>query len=214
MVIINLLKKKYYLNKYSLFSNLLIPLILSGCGSTMNQKITELHLTSDSETNYISCSGRGELHSKGEYKGKLKFTYFSQNDSTVIQFRDFMGRKTLIMWIEKDNVNAWDILKNRQYYNDEIMSTFPIINRLNPTEFTKLLWGESPIITDESILGTPENGTIEISINKGDSTQEELVDKVIFKEKLHNSSVTLSIVKRTLNQDKIELGNLWKMKPS
>jgi len=94
------------------------------------------------------------------------------------------------------------------------MSTFPIINRLNPTEFTKLLWGESPIITDESILGTPENGTIEISINKGDSTQEELVDKVIFKEKLHNSSVTLSIVKRTLNQDKIELGNLWKMKPS
>ena len=213
-MIINLSKKNYCLNKSLFFSSLLITIILSGCSSTINQKNIDAQIPPAIETSYMSCSGKGELHSTGGYKGKLKFTYFSQNDSTVIQFRDFMGRKTLIMWIEKDNVNAWDILKNRQYYYDEIMSTFPIINRLDPEEFTKLLWGKTPIISEKNIIGSTENGSIEISIHKVDLTHSELVDKVIFKETLHNSSVTLTIAKRTLSEEKIELGNLWKMKPS
>lgn len=212
-MIIRPLKQKYYLNKFRLFLVLLLVIVWSGCSSTHVQKITKKSSTSIPETKYKSCSGSGQLQAFGHYKGKLKFTYYSQNDSTIIQFKDFMGRKTLIMWLEKDQVTAWDILKNRKYYHNEIITSFPILNRLKPEAFTKLLWGESPNISENILIENVENETIEISINEVDLAHSEKGDQIIFKDKLHNSEVKLSIVKRTLSNNEITLDPFWKMKP-
>ena len=63
------------------------------------------------QNSYISCTGSGKIDSKGPFSGELKFKYMSQNDSSFMQFKDFLGRKALLMWLTPDEVIAWNILK-------------------------------------------------------------------------------------------------------
>ena len=49
------------------------------------------------KSEYKQCRGKGQLISKGELQGKLTFFFTVINDSTYIQFRDFLGRQTLYL---------------------------------------------------------------------------------------------------------------------
>ena len=54
--------------------------------------------------NYNSCEGKGFIVSKGEMHGKLYFSFKSQRDSTFIDFSDFLGRKTILMWVTPEKL--------------------------------------------------------------------------------------------------------------
>ena len=58
--------------------------VFAGCST----KLKDLQISYDTisyedlSTKYISCTGRGIISSIGNYKGKLSFSFLSQNDSS------------------------------------------------------------------------------------------------------------------------------------
>ena len=65
---------------------------------------------------YKSCMGKGVIDSKGNINAKLYFSFKSQRDSTFIEFSDFMGRKTILMWVDPKKFTVRDLINNK-YYN-------------------------------------------------------------------------------------------------
>ena len=65
--------------------------VFAGCSSRLKD-IQISHDTNSYEelsAKHISCSGRGIISSIGNYKGKLSFSFLSQNDSSFFNFRIF-----------------------------------------------------------------------------------------------------------------------------
>ena len=47
--------------------------------------------------------------------GKLYFSFKSQRDSTFIDFSDFLGRKTILMWVDPKKITVRDLINNKYY---------------------------------------------------------------------------------------------------
>jgi hypothetical protein len=209
-------KIKHLKTKYLIRITLvLIVLGFFGCASNIIQKDLEVAQSNNLDTDYVSCSGSGKLKSKGQYKGKLNFTFISQNDSTLIQFRDIMGRKTLMMWIEPENLTAWNILENQQYQQSDIIAFFPFLNFLQPIDLTHFFWGESAKLdTAKLLVSLDENIHIEIKMNTKKPNSDLKMNQVIFREKTNASEVNLTIHKRTFSEVQINLNTYWAFQTS
>ena len=84
-------------------------LTLFNCAST-NKELTNLSgdIIFDQAK---SCTGRGLISSVGNFSGNLTFSFMSQNDSSFCQFQDFLGRKVLLLWLTRDSIDAWNLIK-------------------------------------------------------------------------------------------------------
>ena len=209
-------KIKHLKTKYLIRITLvLIVLGFFGCASNIIQKDLELIKSKNLHTDYVSCSGSGKLKSKGQYKGKLNFTFISQNDSTLIQFRDIMGRKTLMMWIEPENLTAWNILENQPYQQTDIIEFFPFLNFLHPIDLTRFFWGEAAKLdTAKLLVSLDENIQIEIKMSTQKTNSDLKMNQVTFWEKTNASEVNLTIHKRTFSEVQINLNTYWAFQPS
>ena len=74
--------------------------------------------------NYSSCEGKGFIVSKGEMHGKLFFSFKSQRDSTFIDFSDFLGRKTILMWVTPEKITVRDLINNKYYSYNQVVNFF------------------------------------------------------------------------------------------
>jgi hypothetical protein len=209
-------KIKHLKTKYLIRITLvLIVLGFFGCASNIIQKDLEVAQSNNLDTDYVSCSGSGKLKSKGQYKGKLNFTFISQNDSTLIQFRDIMGRKTLMMWIEPENLTAWNILENQPYQQTDIIEFFPFLNFLHPIDLTRFFWGGSAKLdTAKLLVSLDENIQIEIKMSTQKTNSDLKMNQVTFWEKTNASEVNLTIHKRTFSEVQINLNTYWAFQPS
>lgn len=93
---------------------------------------------------FDSCRGQGIFYAAGELRGNLNFDFTARGDSTFIQFRDLLGRRTLFVRTRGSNIWAWDMIHNERYERDGIMHILPFTELLKPDEFTRLLWGSIP----------------------------------------------------------------------
>ena len=98
----------------------------------------------DLKSEYKQCRGRGQLISKGTLRGKLTFFFTVRDDSTYIQFRDFLGRRTLYLQFLGNEVYAWDILQDKWFLTSQIQSKYPFLIVLEPTDLTRYFWGIDP----------------------------------------------------------------------
>ena len=165
----------------------------------------------DLSIKYISCSGRGIISSVGNYKGKLSFSFLSQNDSSFFQFQDFLGRKVLLMWLTPNSANAWNILENKRYNYDHIKDYFPLLSVVDPISITKFLWGHESIYEDDDfkVMGGEVN---ELSITFEKSNENEnLIDKAIFKDITNRKEVAIILKSRVHSDEYIDLEKIWKM---
>ena len=161
--------------------------------------------------NYISCSGRGIISSIGNYKGKLSFSFLSQNDSSFFQFQDFLGRKVLLMWLTPNSANAWNILENKRYNYDHIKDYFPLLSVVDPISITRFLWGHESIYdaNDFKVIGEAAN---ELSITYEKSNESvDLIDKAIFKDITNRKEVAIILKSRVHSDEYIDLEKIWKM---
>ena len=180
-------------------------------------KLKDLQINHDAisyeelSTKYISCSGRGIISSIGNYKGKLSFSFLSQNDSSFFQFQDFLGRKVLLMWLTPNSANAWNILENKRYDYDHIKDYFPLLSVVDPISITRFLWGHESIYdaNDFKVIGEAAN---ELSITYEKSNERvDLIDKAIFKDITNRKEVAIILKSRVHSDEYIDLEKIWKM---
>ena len=187
--------------------------VVSGCSAKLKDFQINYDTISYEElsTKYISCSGRGIISSIGNYKGKLSFSFLSQNDSSFFQFQDFLGRKVLLMWLTPNSANAWNILENKRYNYDHIKDYFPLLSAVDPISITRFLWGHESIYdaNDFKVIGERAN---ELSITYEKSNESvDLIDKAIFKDITNRKEVAIILKSRVHSDEYIDLEKIWKM---
>ena len=187
--------------------------VVTGCSAKLKDFQINYDTISYEElsTKYISCSGRGIISSIGNYKGKLSFSFLSQNDSSFFQFQDFLGRKVLLMWLTPNSANAWNILENKRYNYDHIKDYFPLLSVVDPISITRFLWGHESIYdaNDFKVIG---EGANELSITYEKSNESvDLIDKVIFKDITNRKEVAIILKSRVHSDEYIDLEKIWKM---
>ena len=187
--------------------------VFTGCFS----RLKDIHISHDTNSyeelsaKHISCSGRGIISSIGNYKGKLSFSFLSQNDSSFFQFQDFLGRKVLLMWLTPNSANAWNILENKRYNYDHIKDYFPLLSVVDPISITRFLWGHESIYdaNDFKVIGEAAN---ELSITYEKSNESvDLIDKAIFKDITNRKEVAIILKSRVHSDEYIDLEKIWKM---
>ena len=187
--------------------------VVTGCSAKLKDFQINYDTISYEElsTKYISCSGRGIISSIGNYKGKLSFSFLSQNDSSFFQFQDFLGRKVLLMWLTPNSANAWNILENKRYNYDHIKDYFPLLSVVDPISITRFLWGHESIYdaNDFKVIG---RGANELSITYEKSNESvDLIDKAIFKDITNRKEVAIILKSRVHSDEDIDLEKIWKM---
>ena len=191
----------------------LFLLFISACSTSIKNIQDDISVLSYEELsrNYVSCSGHGNISSIGNFKGKLSFSFLSQNDSSFFQFQDLLGRKVLLMWLTPNSANAWNILENKRYNYSLIKDFFPLLSVVDPINITKFLWGHESVYKAEDfmILGGETN---ELSITFEKSNQKEnLINKAIFKDGTNRQEVAILLKSRVHSDDFIDLGKIWKL---
>ena len=143
------------------------------------------------------CRGKGYVVSRGNINGRLSFTFTSTKESTYIEFRDLIGRKTLFLTLSKNTINAWDIRNNRSYDQESLVISFPFFELIKPNDLINFLWGKMPkTFTDsDNILNNKiNNGQIQFS-----SQQTEngiLINSVSFNFEEENEAIDLFVESR------------------
>ena len=168
-------------------------------------------LYNESSNNYVSCSGYGSISSIGSYKGKLSFSFMSQNDSSFLQFQDFLGRKVLLMWFTPNSANAWNILENKRYDFALIKDLFPLLSVVDPINITKFLWGKESVYNaaDFTVLAE-ESSNLSITFEKS-SQKEALINKAIFRDLTNRQEIAILLKSRVHSYDYIDLDKIWKL---
>ena len=171
-------------------------MLFVGC-STPPDPILNDYITSNL-SNKDFCRGNGYILSKGKFDGWLNFRFSASRNTTYIQFRDIIGRKTLFLIISNNDIDAWDMRNNRRYNKASIFLTLPLFEIIEPNELRTFLWGNIPsIFTDVNNIKTQPNklnGQLQFK-----SVQTEfgaLVNNISFKINEENTQITLEIIER------------------
>lgn len=129
----------------------------------------------------------------------MNFTFSSSRDTAYVQFKDFIGRKTLFLIIEQGNLSAWDMQKNLRYSRESILLLLPFFELIDPKDLIKFLWGEIPSsFSDiEKIKLKPKKLNGDIQFKTGLTEYGILVNSVSFRLEDENAKINFI----TLNRD-------------
>ena len=120
-----------------------------------------------------------------------------------------------MMWIEPENLTAWNILENQPYQQTDIIEFFPFLNFLHPIDLTRFFWGEAAKLdTAKLLVSLDENIQIEIKMSTQKTNSDLKMNQVTFWEKTNASEVNLTIHKRTFSEVQINLNTYWAFQPS
>ena len=189
------------------FFIILIVIIFNGC---IKQPVIIpeeiIDLTYDElKTNYKSCIGKGIMMAKGEHPWKLNYSFFTQNDSSFIQFRDVFGRRVLFVQALPSAVKLWDMQKNIQYYPEQNNSV-PILDLVDSYDIAQILWGEIPVrFTENTIDSGFERDSNVVNFNLSGTKLGMVLDKVTFNIDSANTIIDFKISDREYGKFSQEL---------
>ena len=191
----------------------LLVFFLVNCSATRKKISNNISKISYHElsNNYVSCSGYGNISSIGNYKGKLSFNFMSQNDSSFVQFQDFLGRKILLMWLTPNSANAWNILEDKKYDFSLIKDFFPLLSIVEPISITKFLWGEESVYnSDDFKVLRLDSDNLSITFEKS-SQKDSLINKAIFKDTTNRQEIEILLKSRVHSNEFIDFDKIWKL---
>lgn len=150
------------------------------------------------KSEYKQCRGKGQLISKGELQGKLTFYFTVMNDSTYIQFRDFLGRRTLYLQLLGNEVYAWDILQDKWFLTTQIQSQYPFLIVLEPTDLTRYFWGIDPQLRRKEYQKDFmfDHKSISISFQTKPGAVGSMVSKAMFQINDNQNQIEIEIEER------------------
>lgn len=156
--------------------------------------------------NYKSCEGKGFVVSKGEIHGKLFFSFKSQRDSTFIDFSDFLGRKTILMWIAPEKITVRDLINNKYYSYDQVVNIFPFLSVLDTQNITEVVWGARPVYT-KSIKKYKK----EMSHNLNYKFKQKQLSNLYYNDRKFGDTFEVEFKSRQWSKNHINMKKLWKM---
>ena len=192
------LEKRHTLN--SKFILMLTPILIHGCASLSNQPIAnkgDMKVYPDlNQKKY--CRGNGYVVSQGNMRGRLNFTFTSSKESSYIEFRDLIGRKTLFLNFSTNKVEAWDMRNNRKYDQESLLIIFPFFEIINPNDLIDFLWGKIPeIFSDpDNIVNKKQMTNSEIQFSSAQTENGMLINSVSFKLIDENETINLRVENR------------------
>ena len=154
---------------------------------------------------FVSCSGRGTISSIGNFSGQLSFDFLAQNDSSFLQFSDFLGRKVLLLALTSDSANAWNLIENKKYNHSQINDLLPVLSFMQPIDLTNFLWGKNISFGHIDSLKFDNSKIILEKSNPDDS----LLNKAIFSDGTNRNELLIIIKSRIPNIDFIDLRKYW-----
>ena len=168
---------------------------------------------SDLTNNYKSCEGKGFILSKSQMNGKLYFSYKSQNDSTFIDFSDFLGRKAILMWVCPEKITVRDLINNKYYSYNQIIDFFPFLKVLDSKNITEIIWGAEPNYKKNLKKYKKEmNHNIDIKFKRKNLNHERrALSALLYNDKKYGNTVKVEFKSRKRNKDEIDIKKLWKM---
>ena len=131
---------------------------------------------------YNSCEGKGYVDSQGDVSGKLYFSFKSQRDSTFIEFSDFMGRKTILMWVDPKKFTVRDLINNK-YYKKSLKKYKKDINNSIDLRFSR----------------------------KNFQNEKYALSTLYYEDKKSGDAFEVAFKSRHRNNDYINIRKLWKM---
>lgn len=147
------------------------------------------------------CLGKGNLSAQGSLDANLKFQFEAYHDSAFIQFKDILGRRTVFMQFLPDKITAWDMLRDRHFSKEEILTQLPFLHVVNSQDLILLLWGGVPTrMTTDTLMMNPENVHLTIStknISLTKLTQVNLVSTVDYRDENSGDRMAIRFTKRT-----------------
>ena len=176
----------------------------SGCIRMQNQSILKVNQEKEI-IQFVSCSGRGNISSIGNFSGQLSFDFLAQNDSSFFQFSDFLGRKVLLLALTSDSANAWNLIENKKYNHSQINDLLPVLSFLQPIDLTHFLWGKNISFDYIDSLGF-DNAKIILEKSNPD---DPLLNKAIFSDGTNRSELLIIIKSRIPSIDFIDLRKYW-----
>lgn len=135
--------------------------ILNNCAST-DQQITPTINLGEWRGKYSVCRGKGTLVSAGPVRGRLTFSYTCSGEDVFIHFKDVLGRKTMMMIVRPNSVEAWDIMQNIRFSTESIYLRFPFFEVLKPMDLVSIFWG---IVPDNLVKVDTNNPMTESAID-------------------------------------------------
>ncbi len=118
--------------------------LFNNCVST-EQKITPQIDIGQWIKEYSVCRGNGKLISKGQVSGSLSFSFTCTGEDVFIHFKDLLGRKTMMMIVRPNSVEAWDIIQNVRFSTASIYIRFPFFEIIKPRDLISIFWGIEPV---------------------------------------------------------------------
>jgi len=196
-------KSNNYITPSGLLAHILIIyFILAGCSQSPRASFTNdtiMNLEYPELVNYFqTCQGTGVLVSKGDMNGKLRFSFTCSNDTSYLQFKDILGRRSLYVQLFSNEINIWDMLKNRRFHPTEIHERLTLLKYWEPSDITQILWGKIP--TTKSPATSQSSGfdhdSTMISFQTVNTAYGRLVNNARINLGGSNSSVVITISKR------------------
>jgi hypothetical protein len=100
-----------------------------------------------------------------------------------------------------DDINIWDMLKNRRFHPSDIYSRLTFLEYWNPSGITQILWGKMPETDFPEVnlrTGFDHDSTI-VSFKTVNTKYGEIVSKAEINLKDSESLIEISISKREYN---------------
>ncbi len=133
---------KLFQNKL-VYSGCMLMFFLNNCTSTQQYYSPKIDVEQWVEE-YNVCRGKGKLISTGRVNGRLSFTYTCVEKDVFIHFKDIIGRKTMLIILRQNSVEAWDMMQNIRFSTESIYLRFPFFEVLKPMDLISIFWGIEP----------------------------------------------------------------------
>ncbi len=145
--------------------------------------------------------------------GKLYFSFKSQRDSTFIDFSDFLGRKTILMWVSPEKIIVRDLINNKYYDYNQVSSFFPLLKVLNTQNISEVVWGAKPIYK-KSIKKYKKEISLNIDYKfkqKHLSDVRLSLSNLYYNDRKSGDTFEVEFKSREWSQNHINMKKLWRM---
>ena len=145
--------------------------------------------------------------------GKLYFSFKSQKDSTFIDFSDFLGRKTILMWVAPEKIIIRDLINNKYYDYNQVISYFPFLRVLDTQNVSEVVWGAKPTYK-KGVIKYKKEMSLKIDYN---FKQEHLSDvrlslsSLCYSDKESGDTFEVEFKSREWSKNHINMKKLWRM---
>ena len=189
---------------------LLIFFFILGCSGTINRTffVSSQKSYLDLLNDYKSCSGKGIINYSGYFRNRMSFNFKSQRDSTFLQFTDLLGRKTFLMWITPKKITVRDMIDNKHYNFDQIITFFPLLKILKLNDITKIVWGVIPNYS----INDPINKNVKLKFNRKKlGIEKRALADIRYEDKVLNQYINIDFKQRKRNNEFVDLKRFWKL---